>query len=194
MKKIILAVVAVFVASAAFAGNFGLGLKLGAGQNDPKAMKEDFDTYGGKFTRGYGIGAIEGQYEWEQGAGKLGFRFGFDFYGDNELKVLGDKETETTYAIPLTIYYKWDKGVKACSWYLGGGLTYIDTEIEVNAYSTSENKIFPHIVAGAEYRFSKLFALGIEAKYNIGAKVEKNSVTMSDRSGISGALVGRFYF
>lgn len=196
MKKLTLAVLAVFVASAAFAGNWGLGLKLGAGQNDPKTLKDLFyDIGSGELDKNYGIFGIEGQYEWALSeTGKLGFRFGIEGYGDNEYKNSGDKITESTYTIPLTVYYRWDKGVKAFSYYAGAGLTYMDTEIEISwADNLEKDKVFPHVVAGAEYRFSELFALGFEAKYNISAKIEEKGYK-TDRSGISGVLVGRFYF
>jgi hypothetical protein len=199
MKKLTLAVLAVFcVASAGFAGNWGLGLKLGAGQNDPKSLKDTLDAYGGELDKNYGFFTIEGQYEWPMTeTGKLGFRFGIEGYGDNEYKATGGKVTESTFAIPLTVYYRWDKGVKAFSWYAGGGLTYINTEVEfkdtLGSDKDHKSKFFPHIVAGGEYRFSQLFALGLEGRYNIGAKVKKNGYE-TDRSGFGAALVGRFYF
>ena len=194
MRKLVLAVLAVFVASAGFASDWGLGLKLGAGQNDPKTLKQLHDTYGGDLDEGYGIFGIEGQYEWTLNeTGKLGLRLGVDIYGDNEVKAGTDKITESTYGIPLTVYYRMDKGINAVSLYGGIGATYMKTEVEEGSYKEHKSKVFPHIVAGAEYRFTKLFALGVEAKYNINAKVEKDGYK-TDRSGISGALVGRFYF
>ena len=195
MKKLALAVLAVFVASAAFAGNWGLGLKLGAGQNDPKTLKDTLDAFGGELDKNYGFFTIEGQYEWPMTeTGKLGFRFGIEGYGDNEYKATGGKITESTFAIPLTVYYRWDKGVKAFSWYAGGGITYIDTEVEITGTDDIEkDKVFPHVVAGGEYRFSELFALGLEGRYNIGAKIKKDGYE-TDRSGFGAALVGRFYF
>lgn len=195
MKRITLTVLAIFfVASAAFAGNWGLGLKLGAGENDPKTLQKAFDNAGGELDKGYGIFAIEGQYEAQiTEIGKLGVRFGIDAYGDNKYKLGIDKITETTYAMPLTLYYKWDKGIKAWSYYAGAGATYIRTEVEQGSFEEHKIKIFPHIVGGIEYRFTELFALGCEAKYNIAAKIEKNGYK-TDRSGFSGALVGRFYF
>jgi len=61
-----------------------------------------------------------------------------------------------------------------------------------------KNKVFPHIVAGGEYRFTKTFALGLEARYNIGGKAKKNiedeNIVLSNRSGFGAALTGRFYF
>lgn len=193
MKKLTLAVLVLFVASAAFAGNWGLGLKLGGGQNDPKTLK-DWHT-SGELDEGPGIFGIEGQYEAEMTEiGRLGVRFGIDTYGDNELKIGTNRAKETTYTIPLTVYYRWDKGVKAFSYYVGAGATYINTELDITGYDEEhKSKFFPHIVAGAEYRISQLFALGFEAKYNISAEVEKDGYK-TDRSGISGVLVGRFYF
>ena len=198
MKKLVLAVVAVFVASAAFASDWGLGLKLGAGQNDPKSMKEYHDNVGGELDEGYGIFAIEGQYEWALNeTGKLGLRLGVDVYGDNEVKNGPVKTTESTYGIPLTIYYRLDKGIKAVSCYAGAGATYMRTEVEEGSFKEHKTKVFPHVVAGAEYRFTELFALGVEAKYNIAAKIKKDfpgGTYETDRSGISGGLVARFYF
>ena len=96
----------------------------------------------------------------------------------------------------MSVYYKRDNGLNKLSYYGGVGVTLINTEIEEDVFdeSTSKSKVFPHILAGVEYRFTQLFALGFEAKYNIGAKVKKDGAVLSDRSGFSGALTGRFYF
>jgi len=194
MKKLTLAVLAVFVTSAAFAGNWGLGLKLGGGQNDPKTLQDLLDTYGGELDKVYGFFSIEGQYEAEMTeTGRLGVRLGLDAYGDNEFKYGSTKVSESTYGIPLTLYYRWDNGIKGWSYYAGAGATYIRTEWEEGSLENHKSKIFPHVVGGVEYRFTQLFALGVEAKYNISAKIEKDGYK-TDRSGISGALVGRFYF
>ena len=152
MRKLVLAVLAVFVASAGFASDWGLGLKLGAGQNDAKTLKKLHDVYGGELDEGYGIFAIEGQYEWALSeTDKLGLRLGVDIYGDNELKAGYDKLTESTYAIPLTVYYRLDKGIKAVSVYGGIGATYMRTDVEAGTYKDHKAKVFPHVVAGAEY-------------------------------------------
>ena len=90
MKKLALAVLAVFcVASAAFASDWGLGLKLGAGQNDPKDMQETYDIHGGELTKGFGLAGIELLYEGNVSeTGKLGLKIGADIYGQNEYKYL----------------------------------------------------------------------------------------------------------
>ena len=202
MKKCLLMVLGVLMlAPAAFADNWGLGLKLGIGENDPKTLNDEYDqTFGNKeLDTNDGFFGLEAMYEWDLTSemDKVGVRLGVDFYGENELETwASDHENykETTYA-----YYKRDNGINKLSYYGGLGLTFISTEIEedVDDVSWDENKIFPHIVIGAEYRFTKVFALGLEAKYNISAKVKKDGNVYSDRSGFSGfsgALTGRFYF
>jgi hypothetical protein len=203
MKKLVIAVLSVMLfAPSAFAigeSGWGLGVKLGYAENDPKTMKDlngpgtSLDENGAYFT-------IEGQYEWAlQDSNKLGLRFGLDSYGENELEVYGfGKAKEDTIAFPVTVYYKWDGGVKGWSFFGGAGLTYIYTNIDYSGWvgrdDEHKSKVFPHIAAGAEYRFTDLFALGLDARYNFGAKLKKDGGVMSDRSGFGAALVGRFYF
>ncbi len=202
MKKLLVAVFAVFALSAAsFAGGWGLGVKLGAGQNDPKTLKDAHTS--GTLTEAPGVFALEGLYEWDlQGKkfkqvgseNKIGLRFGFDFYGENKLEQGGATAKEDTTSLPITVYYKHDSGIKKVSWYAGAGLTFIQTKFEIPGDTIKEDKIFPHIMAGAEYRFTKLFALGLDLKYNFNAKITKRDAVLSDRTGLQGALAARFYF
>lgn len=197
MKKLVIAVLGVLLVAPAFAGQWGLGLKLGAGENDPQTLQDAFNAGGRKLDKNPGYLSIEGLYEWalEGEENKLGFKFGLDMYGENELKLITAKATETTYAIPLTLYYKRDNGVQTFSWFGGAGVTFINTTMEVTGESdVDKNKVFPHIVAGGEYRFTELFALGLEARYNFSAKIKKDGNVLSDRSGFGAALTGRFYF
>lgn len=199
MKKILLLSLLVFLSMPLFA-EYGVGVKLGVGENDPKSMNEAFDYYGGDKTENGGIFSLEFLYEFPLRPGdevnKLGVKAGLDFYGENELKnnYLGIKATENTWALPITGYYKYDGGLKNFSFYGGLGFTFIRTEVELGSEDFSKSKLFAHIAGGAEYRFTQLFALGLDLKYNIGAKLEKEGGTLSDRSGFSGALAGRFYF
>lgn len=218
MKKALLAVlVALFISPAAFADNWGAAVKLGIGENDPKTLNDGFNNgFASKdLTEGDEFFSLEGLYEHNlTDNDKVGVRLGIDFYGENELEtrsqILNLKEdgTENTYAIPLTVYYKRDNGIKNWSFFAGAGITYIHSELEYEAedlmgidkeeFTLSKSKVFPHVMAGAEYRFSQLFALGLEAKYNFSAKTEKDyeglNVVVSDRSGLSGAVTARFYF
>ena len=197
MKKLVIAVLAVlFIAPAAMAKDWGIGVKLGAGQNDPKTMKDSFDYYGGELDKNAGYFSLEVLHEWalNDEANKIGAKVGWDVYGENEHKVLGVKDTEETYSFPFTIYYKRDNGIGKIAWFGGAGVTILRSKIEEGAWDTSKTKVFPHITVGAEYRFTKVFALGLDARYNFAAKVKKHGATLSDRSGFGAALTGRFYF
>ncbi len=210
MKKIIMAVLGILMFSpVVFADNWGLGLKLGGGVNDPKDLKDMYHAglaSSNELDKSGAVFGLEALYEWNlDETNKIGVKIGWDFYGENELKLKGisgiaganNKITEETYAFPLTVYYKRDNGVKKLSWFAGAGVTLIRTKLESSGIiddDTHKSKVFPHIVAGGEYRFSELFALGLEARYNIGAKVKKHGDIYSDRSGFGAALTGRFYF
>lgn len=212
MKKPVIAVLAVlFVAPAVMAKDWGIGVKLGAGQNDPKDLKNVYDTSIGnkELDKNAGFFGLEVLHEWvlNDEANKLGLKVGWDMYGENKTEahdgVISNGELkETTYSFPFTVYYKRDNGVGKISWFGGAGVTIIRTKIEGTGYinlvdvndDESKTKVFPHIVAGGEYRFTNVFALGLEARYNFAAKVKKDGAVLSDRSGFGGALTGRFYF
>ena len=197
MKKLVIAVLAVlFIAPAAMAKDWGIGVKLGAGQNDPKTLKDNFDYVGGELDKNAGYFSLEVLHEWalNDEANKIGAKVGWDMYGENEHKVFNIKDTEETYSFPFTVYYKRDNGIGKIAWFGGAGVTILRSKIEEGSRDISKTKVFPHIVAGGEYRFTKVFALGLEARYNFAAKVKKQGITLSDRSGFGAALTGRFYF
>ena len=205
MKKLLVVLGVLCLSPVAFADNWGVGVKLGLGENDPSSMEELYDNatfFDRTLNKDESFAGLEAMYEWTLNAeeNKLGVRLGVDVFGENEVEFKIDRDQinlkETTYAIPLSVYYKRDNGINKLSYYGGVGVTLINTEMEEDIFdeSTSKSKVFPHILAGVEYRFTKLFALGFEAKYNIGAKVKKDGFVLSDRSGFSGALTGRFYF
>lgn len=197
-----LAVIAVAVMSTASFAGFGAAVKLGAGENDPKSLK-DLNVGGTDLTEGYGVFSLEGLYEMPfdaaDEANKIGAKIGFDFYGENELKInaTNAKITEDTYAFPITVYYKRDNGVKNVSFWAGPGVTFMRTELEASGIPGGDkehkNKTFFHIAGGAEYRFTELFALGLDLRYNFSAKVKKDGY-VTDRSGFGGAVAARFYF
>lgn len=197
MKKLVIAVLSVlFFIPVSWAGDWGTGIKLGLGQNDPKTLNEVFDYLGGELTEGNGIFGLEVLHEWElnDDINKLGAKVGLDVYGENEWKnPYYHTVTETIYAFPLTVYFKQEYGLKKWSWFAGAGLTFMKGEVEEGPETYKDSQVFPHIAVGTEYRFTKLFALGLDLKYNINAELKKGSYK-TDRSGISAALTGRFYF
>ncbi len=208
MKKWLVALLGVlFFAPAVFADNWGLGLKLGVGENDPETLKElqDRSMVNTELDQNSGIFGVEALYEWtlNDESNKLGVKLGWTGFGENELEMsyAGSwaKFTENTFAVPLTVYYKRDNGVKAWSPFAGVGISYFRSQFKFEESTGAEekehkSKVVPHLVAGAEYRFSKWFALGVEAQYTFNAKIEKNEAVYSDRTGLSGAITGRFYF
>lgn len=199
MKKLAVLVVGLLCfAPAAFADNWGLGLRLGVAENNPKTLK-DANVVGTELDEGDGVFGLEAIYEWnlESEGNKIGAKIGLDTYGENELKFPGGKIEETTYAFPVTVYYKRDNGVNNWSWFAGAGISFLRTEWEASGFGNGKDhksKVFPHITVGGEYRFTEVFALGLDAKYNFSAKTKKDGAVFSDRTGFGMALTGRFYF
>ncbi len=207
MKKLMVAVLGVlFLAPAAFADGWGLGVKLGAAENDPKTIKDiyhDSTAASSEKDEGPGFGGIEALYEWDMNdeSTKLGVKLGLEGYGENKVELKSSplylEVKETTVALPLTVYYKRDNGIKNWSFYGGAGATWMYSELEAKGtlnQKEHKGKLFPHINLGAEYRFTKLFALGLDARYNFSAKIKKDGDVLSDRSGFGAAITGRFYF
>lgn len=215
MKKVaviavLLGLVCAFPVSAK-ADNWGLGVKLGVAENDPKSMKDlqdDAGYYGlnSDLEENNGVFGLEALYEFDlnDNADKLGVKLGMDFFGENKLELTSSvvpgsfEAKENTFAVPLTVYYKKDNGLQHWSPFVGAGISLFRTELKADDSGSSEKvtktKVAPHIMAGAEYRFSPLFALGLEAKYNFSAKIKKGGDVLSDHSGFGGAITGRFYF
>lgn len=202
MKKWLLALCGVlFFAPVAFADNWGFGVKLGVAETDPKTLNDVLDASGGELTEGDAFFGLEALHEWNLNSdiNKLGLKIGLDIYGETEFKApwfIG-KITENVYSFPLTVYYKQDYGVQNWSWFAGVGFTFMRGEMDDGEETYNKNIVFPHITAGAEYRFTEVFALGIDAKYNIDAEMEKRIDGVeykTDRSGLSGAITARFYF
>jgi len=206
MKKGILVVLGVlFFAPAVFADGWGVGVKLGAGANDPKTIKNIYDNSGATSSEkdeNPVFGGVEALYEWDLNdeTNKIGVKIGIDAYGENEVEIKSPvywDVTESTTAVPVTVYYKRDNGIKNWSFYGGAGATYIYSELESKGFvndKTHKDKCFPHVALGAEYRFTQLFALGLDARYNFSAKVKKDGGVLSDRTGFGAAITGRFYF
>ena len=87
MKKLLIAVLAVlFIAPAAMAKDWGIGVKLGAGENDPKDLKNIYDKssgYNRELDKSAGFFSLEVLHEWalNDEANKIGAKIGWDMYG-----------------------------------------------------------------------------------------------------------------
>lgn len=192
MKKFLLAVLSVvFISSISFAVDGGFSVKGGIGENHPEEML-NVNKNSGIFGVDFFLEENLPPYETLWDVNKFGIKFGGEIYGHNKVNVLSAKEK--TFALPLTLYFKLDQGIKALSTYFGPGITYIRTNVKILGESYKKGKIFPHLSCGFEYRFTENFAFGIDLKYNISAKIKKEGFIMSDRSGFQGAGVVRFYF
>ena len=146
MKKLVIAVLAVlFVAPAVMAKDWGIGVKLGAGQNDPKTLKDNFNVVGGELDKNAGYFSLEVLHEWalKDEANKIGAKVGWDMYGENEHKYGGVKDSEETYAFPFTVYYKRDNGIKNLSWFGGAGVTILHSKIEEGTWNTIFHRLRP---------------------------------------------------
>jgi len=205
MKKGIIVVLgALLLAPVAFGNDWGLGLKLGGARNSPSSLNDLYDhavANSKEKTEGPIYFGLEAMYEFalNDETNKLGVKAGADIYANNEVELKGvgfdDKYTEKTYAFPFTVYYKYDPGIQHWAFFGGAGVTILHTTVEITgAADTNKSKVFPHIVIGTEYRFSQAFALGFEGRYNFNAKVHKEGLEISDRSGFGAAITGRFYF
>lgn len=78
--------------TAAKADNWGVGVKVGVSENDPKTMKEiqDGTLYNTELNEnGAVFSGLEALYEFnlDGETNKLGVKLGVDFFGHNDLKV-----------------------------------------------------------------------------------------------------------
>lgn len=211
MKKVFLILFSMFTVSAiSFANDGGVIIKYGNGDDNSTLMDQSLTS-----NRSEDIYSFESFYEWNlqektsegnYSLNKLGIKLGLDFYGKNKMELeYRDPEgipmgyttvvKEKTMAVPFTVYYKYDNGVKKFSYHVGGGFSFIKTVISITGMNdVKRQKWFPHIVVGGEYRLTQSFSLGVDFKYNFNAKLKRNNITLSNRSGLQGALFAKFYF
>lgn len=130
---VLLGLVCVFP-TAAQADNWGLGVKLGIAENNPEAIKHarDFGSFYGlnsDMEKNLGVFGLEALYEFDlnDNSNKLGVKAGLDIFGENKLELSdpagsGSLEVkDNSFAVPLTVYYKRDNGLKNWSPFVGGG-------------------------------------------------------------------------
>lgn len=179
----------------------GIGLKAGLGstKSDYEDLYDSIHSSKSYEDSSMGLFGVEVLYEqanlFNIGENNyLGVKAGFSVRGDEEIKIPGDTLTASYYEIPLTVYFK--KAFADSKWSLmgGAGVAFGKATEETNYTEASVNKIFPFITAGAEVRFVKWFGLGLDLKYNFGAKMEEDGFVAKDVSGLEGAVAARFYF
>ncbi|MDR0646462.1 MAG: porin family protein [Elusimicrobiota bacterium] len=195
MKKLMLIAFVVSLLTPAAFAEFGLGVKLGAGQSKSDVEDSAKNLFGNNYTHTPSIllFGVEALYEkaglfnlGEQHI--LGAKIGYTAWNSEEAKSGIYKLEVKYYEIPLTLYYKYAPS----KWHLGGGFgaAFGKTDDKFDTIS----KVYPFIAAGAEYRFSKLFGLGLDLRYNISGKFEKSGIVYKNVSGVQGAVAARFYF
>lgn len=225
MKKILLIVCALALAAGtSFAqerkDQYGLGIKAGASSKTTN-LDNAFDEWGSipsskSLTESNGLFGFEAFYEkalgGENGRSYLGVKLGYENLSDDELSwrlsipygpfPAGNyKLTMEGAAVPLSVYYKYDLSGKF-NVYAGVGVTWAFAKLKDGPDDYKENKIFPHINTGAEWRIGRVVGLGVDMRYSFGSKMKKlddipqifEKDIMLDLNGLSGSVVLRFYF
>ncbi|MDR0734858.1 MAG: outer membrane beta-barrel protein [Elusimicrobiota bacterium] len=197
MKKLFVAVIAVFAFAGLARAEFGIGIKAGAvsAKGNTKDIYEanlnDTDTIEIPALLGF-----EGFFE--RAGGGLGVRVSAELAGSDRYEGYRGgrlyKDTVYTYKVPLTVYYKYGPLDSKFHFWAGGGATYM--LVNYDDSNLSANKVFPHVKGGVECRFSRLFGLGLDVGYNFSAKTKATGAAKvyKDLTGIEGAVAARFYF
>ncbi|WP_424244424.1 outer membrane protein W [Elusimicrobium posterum] len=212
MKKILLPVMAVvFLGSAVFA-EIGVGVKAGYGKDDSNIksgatgnVKHD-DDFVGAYSGVEALYEMKGSYFNLPDNHSFGVRVGLDVLAEDVVKqkTAGIKTTSNGMKIPLSLYYRYTPTDSKFSSWIGAGAAWGFMYYEQKApgkRDETENKIFPFVSTGVEYRFTRFFSLGIDGTYNFSAKIKSDkfnapngSTLYRDLGGLSGAVTARFYF
>ncbi|MDR0953649.1 MAG: outer membrane beta-barrel protein [Elusimicrobiota bacterium] len=215
MKKMILALFAIGFLGLSAHAEFFAGAKLGFGEykSDMQSMYDGISATNKEIDKSSkALFGLEAGYMWAlTDVDQLGFKIGFEGRGEEEVEATnyGPYEhrdaTVNYFGMPISVQYKRLLGNK---WALlaNAGFTYgwANVEDEFSGVMSrketkTEGKLFPFLSVGAEYRFTKLFALGADLKYNFGGKIKVDGgyfddVKLADVSGLEFALAARFYF
>ncbi len=204
MKKFLLSVCFIFIFSGFAFSEVFLGLKYGIGETDTNVKK---------------LGGGAGSYEYDNKksvyAAELGFevpvspqtsaaglKFAYNMFGEVKTKDYksADDFKNQTYALPMTVYFKFKTSDVGLHFWGGAGITFASMKSEGNLggflKTKTKNIIFPHLSAGIEWRFTKFIGLGIDLGYNFNAKIETSDLfrQYKDLTGFQGLLSARLYF
>jgi opacity protein-like surface antigen len=208
MKKVLAAVLAVFsmaiVAGASDLKGFYIGGSLGmAGGNNFEKLQDRLTDAGvsSKFNDSTFAYGLELGYEAPVISDNqlLGARLGVTWHDEIKLELKNTDPSASVanraYTIPVSVYYKHLFADSKFALMGGLGVTFVNMTWESKLNSSSDNyndsKASPHIIAGAEYKFTEVFALGIDLKYAFDTEI-KRQVFKRDFN-FQGALAARFY-
>ncbi|ACC98377.1 Outer membrane protein [Elusimicrobium minutum Pei191] len=214
MKKIIAVLfVGMLISTSAFANEFGFGFKLGATQKKTNIdkFKDSIQPYmrSTDLTENNFVYGLEGFYEYSlNNDASIGVKLGFEGISKDELEGVSLSNLKydveiTSSVLPLTVYYKYNLNEKFNVWG-GAGVSMVFAKLKDGMESYKENKVFPHINAGVEWRISQMMGLGFDARYSFSSKIDKwdgttfyataSEKVMLDLDGINAGLTLRFYF
>lgn len=158
--------------------------------NALEGVSGEFDKSKSNSVIGINIGAESG------GKHRFGVKGGFEYLFKNSLEYKTDnaKLEENAYMVPVTVYYKFAPKNTGFHFWIGAGAIVILADLKID-YSDSDsekfygNRVFFHTEGGIDYRFTRWFALGLDAGYNVGGKIKtfenKNDRQLISINGIS---------
>ncbi|WP_424244425.1 opacity protein-like surface antigen [Elusimicrobium posterum] len=219
IKKILLSVFAVCTMAAFASAEIGVGARMGFSA-DKSNMKDyeqitpitssDYNNLKGFIFGAEVLFEKEGLFNMAENH-SFGLKAGIDanLKEDVELKsgvIANNIEISSqSIMVPVSVYYRYSpEPGQGMSYYVGGGAAWVMTSFKgegpIYDIDETDSKVSPFINAGTEYRFNKLFALGLDLRYLFSAKMETEKITFNgeklkrDMTGFSGAVTARFYF
>ena len=208
MKKLCIALAAVFALSAAASAEVGVGLKLGMFKQSDNLDKTFAWDSSDKISDDKYFGGLEFLFQdYFATNSMIGFKVGAEMRAPLKRTITalpgGPYLKNDLYTFPVTLYYKYAPTCFPLEFWLGGGVSagYSKwTSNYVTGSTTASSMIvFPHLNAGLELRASDHIGIGIDGAYNFNAKSAEDfgvgrANYKRDISGLEGNLALRYYF
>jgi len=187
IKKVVAVCCLLSVCAGYAAAEWGLGAKGGVMSYDKKQLQGELDynvsrgiNYSGTLESAPLYGGLEAFYE-TKGTDKLGVSVGITKVGkvtldQNDLASSYKNFENTAIAVPVTIYWKRNVADNIAV-RLGGGADWMRAKVNIKDSTgvdmdLTQNKVVPHVDAGAEWYLSKNVSLGINLGFLFGAKFD----------------------
>ncbi|MDR1160319.1 MAG: porin family protein [Syntrophomonadaceae bacterium] len=204
-------------ASAAFAAGVkevGVGLKLGkaAKTTNLDAVKNNISSISSTSSLSESSMFLGADIFFEHNFNErfaLGGKLGYETVGKDELsfRIRPPSSLAGRYNLkmeqnifPLSVYGKLNI-FEFFNIYGGGGLSWAFSTFKDGPQKYKDNKIFPHLVFGAEVRVSRAIGLGVDFKYSKNAKLDGHGYPkifskdiVDDLNGLSWGVQFRYYF